>query len=277
MKAAATAAVRGHSVTLVEKARCLGGQMLLNRSIPGREEMVTAALDLEQNLRALNVEIHLNSEADRGMVRELAPDAVIVATGARPVVPDLTGTESSAVVQAWDLLDGTASAGPTVIIIGGNAVGLETALFLANQGTLAPDVLHFLMVNRAESVETLLELLNRGNKQITVVEMAKRAGKDIGASTRWTVMAELRRLGVNLLTATRAVAIIPGGLEVEREDGHEQLAADSIVLAAGSRPANRLTRDLSDLGVELHTVGDAHQPRNALSAIRDGFTLGLRI
>jgi len=93
--------------------------------------------------------------------------------------------------------------------MGGNGVGLETALYLAYQGTISPEVLFFLMANRAESQDTIQSLLNKGNKDITVVEMREKAGQDIGSSTRWTVMAELKRLGVKLMTRTKAKRITP--------------------------------------------------------------------
>ena len=67
-------------------------------------------------------------------------------------------------------------------------------------------LLHFLMINRAEPLDTLENLLNKGNKEVTVLEMQKKAGTDIGGSTRWTVMAELRRLGVNVMTDARALS-----------------------------------------------------------------------
>jgi 2,4-dienoyl-CoA reductase (NADPH2) len=163
------------------------------------------------------------------------------------------------------------------LIVGGNAVGLETALYLANQGTLAPEVLHFLMVNRAESFETLKSLLDQGNKEVTVVEMAARAGQDIGASSRWTVMAELRRLGVKIMTGTKAVRVEAEGLEVEKENNREILPAETIVLAVGSVSENKLSEALTGLVGEIHTIGDAKEPRNALEAIQEGFRLGMEI
>ena len=57
MKAACTAAERGHKVTLAEKKGVLGGQLLLNRHIPGRGELVTAVQDLISNLEGLDVEV----------------------------------------------------------------------------------------------------------------------------------------------------------------------------------------------------------------------------
>ena len=277
MKAACTAAERGHQVTLAERDNELGGQLLLNRYIPGRKEMVTAATDLINNLRALNVNTLLGREVDQGLVREMKPDVVIVATGASPTLPHIPGIETQGVATAWDVLSGKVHVGERVVIVGGNAVGLETALYLADQGTLPPEVLHFLVANRAESWETLEELVNHGDKHVTVVEMMKRAGEDIGSSTRWTVMIELRRLGVSVLTGATAVGITPEGVEIEKGQKRDLLPADSVVIAAGAEPENLLVDEMVDLVPEIYTIGDAKAPRNALEAIKEGFLTGLRI
>jgi 2,4-dienoyl-CoA reductase (NADPH2) len=277
MKAACTAAERGHRVLLVEKENQLGGQLLLNRNIPGRKELVTAVTDLVSNMKALSVDTILGKAVDGGFVRDMAPDAVILATGARPILPDMAGIEDEKVVQAWDVLAGKATVGKRVIIVGGNAVGLETALYLAHQGTLSPEVLHFLAVNRAETWETLDTLLNRGNKTVTVLEMMKKAGQDIGPSTRWTVLSELRRLGVTLLTGTKATEITSDGVQIEQENRHDLLAADTVVMAVGSKPERDLAAALQDILPEVVVVGDAKEPRNALEAIKEGFEAGLKV
>lgn len=277
MKAACTAAERGHRVTLVEKGNTLGGQLLLNRLIPGREELITAVTDLANNLQALGVDIRTDTAADAHTVKELAPDAVVVATGATPILPAIPGIDGDRVVHAWDLLAGEASVGGKVVVVGGNAVGLETALYVASIGTLSPDALHFLMANRAESEETLRELMNRGIKEVTVLEMIKKAGQDIGLTTRWTVLGELKRLGVVIRTGARVTGITSEGVEADTENGPEFVACDSVVIAAGSRSENQLVRDLELLVPEVHTVGDANTPRNALDAIQEGFEVGLKI
>jgi 2,4-dienoyl-CoA reductase (NADPH2) len=277
MKAACKLAERGHKVTLVEKSNLLGGQLLLNRRIPGREEIATAATDLANNVRALDMAVLLGTEGDTELVKKLAPDAVIVATGARPVTPDIPGSRGPNVVQAWDLLGGKVGTGKRVIIVGGNAVGLETALFLANQGTLSPEVLHFLMANRAESLETLSELLDRGIKDVTVVEMTKKTGQDIGQSTRWTVKSELKRLGVRIVINAKAVNITEEGLNIETEEGPDFLPADTVVLAVGSASENGLATEIEKLVPEVHIVGDAKSPRNALAAIEEGLRIGLKL
>jgi 2,4-dienoyl-CoA reductase (NADPH2) len=277
MKAACTAAERGHQVTLAERANELGGQLLLNRHIPGRKEMVTAAIDLTNNLRALHVNTLLRKEVYKEFVKEMEPDVVILATGASPLLPNIPGIETEGVVTAWDVLSGKANVGENVVIVGGNAVGLETAIYLADQGTLPPEVLHFLVANRAESWETLERLVNRGSKHVTVVEIMKKPGQDIGGSTRWTVMMELRRLGVNILTGAKAARIGPEGVEIEKGEDRNLLPADSVVIAAGAKSDNRLLAEIEDLVPEIHTIGDAREPRNALEAIKEGFLTGLRI
>jgi 2,4-dienoyl-CoA reductase (NADPH2) len=277
MKAACTAAERGHQVTLLEKSDHLGGQILLNRHIPGREEMLTLAENLQANLKALQVEVMLGREADLSLIREKSPDALVVATGAVPSVPDIPGVKGANVFQAWDVLSGAPRVGRRVVIVGGNAVGLETALYLANQGTISPDVVHFLVANQAEDWETIRELVNRGNKEVTVVEMTKKMGQDIGLSTRWTVMAELARLGVKLVPGAPVIGITEEGVRIRKGDEETLLPADTVILATGSKSVNTLSSDAADLVPEIYTIGDAVRPRNALEAVKEGFLTGLKI
>ncbi len=277
MKAACTTAERGHQVSLVERSDRLGGQLLLNRSIPGREEMSVAATDLINNLKAFDVDIVLNREADDAFVRDAAPDVVVLATGAKPLLPDIRGIETHGAILASDLLAGKAGVGKKVVIIGGNAVGLETALFLAHQGTISPEILHFLVTNRAETWDTLEELANRGNKEVTVLEMTKYAGKDIGSSTRWTVMSELKRLRVKIVTGAMALEVLQDGLKFEKDGVEDTLLADSVVFATGARSEKGLSKDIKDLSSEFYIIGDAKEPRNALEAIKEGYLTGLKI
>ena len=277
MKAACVAAERGHRVTLVEKSSRLGGQVVLNAKIPGRTEMISVVEDLENNLKSLPVEIILSEEATVTFVKERNPDALILATGASPFRPDLPGISREDVVMAWDVLSGSKTTGRRVVVIGGNAVGLETALFLAHQGTILPEVLHFLMTNRAETPETLEKLISKGNKEVCVVEMARKAGVDIGPSTRWTVFSELNRLGVKILTGAKAVEITEEGVKIETDQGTDVIPADSVVVAVGSRSENGLAQELAGEVPELHTIGDAKEPRNAMEAIKEGFLAALKI
>ncbi|MEZ4568296.1 MAG: FAD-dependent oxidoreductase [Desulfobacterales bacterium] len=100
--------------------------------------------------------------------------------------------------------------GDEVAIIGGGAVGLETALKVAEKGTITPEVLHFLFTHEAESVDRLRELMFCGTSKVTVFEMLPKVGKDVGKSTKWVLMSALEKYGVAIVTEAAVVSIKNG-------------------------------------------------------------------
>jgi len=277
LKCSITLRERGHQVILFESSPCLGGQLLLNERIPGRKEMVTLAMDLENQAKHLGVDIRLNTRAEVELILKEKPDAVVIATGARPHKLDIPGVDLPHVYQAWDVLKGKVMLKDPVVIIGGNAVGLETALYVASHGTLNPEDLFFLFTNKAEEVKDLWEYCSVGNKKVVILEMLPRAGKDLGQSTRWTVFAELKRLGVEIFTNTQATEIKEDGVIALKDDEKLEIKAGSVVLATGSVPQNELYTELLGHNLEVYLIGDAQKIGKAIDAIREGFELALRI
>lgn len=277
LEAARVAALRGHRVCLYEKGEKLGGQLHLAAVPPERGEFLTFVRYLENQLKKLNVAVHTRTEATSWHIKLENPDAVVVATGAEALQPDIKGVDRPNVIAAWDVLSGRVDTGKEVIIIGGGAVGLETALFLARKGTIDAETLHFLMFNQAESLETLNSLLFRGLKKITVVEMLKKLGQDIGTSTRWTIIQDLARLGVKTMTNALAKEITAEGLIVDREGQEELIHGETVVIATGAKAVNSLYEDLKDQIKEIYLIGDAKNPRKALEAVAEGLAVGRTI
>jgi 2,4-dienoyl-CoA reductase (NADPH2) len=277
MEAALTAAARSHQVTLYEKTERLGGQLNWATVPPGREEFETAIQSLAARMARLGIEVKLGQGVTLDLVRAASPDAVVVATGARPAVPAIPGAESEHVVQAGEVLEGKVDVGRKVVILGGGAVGCELALHLAQIGTMDASTLRFLLLNKAESWETLEALVTHGIKEVTLVEALPKVGQDIGLTTRWTILQDLRRYGVKMRVSATAREITPDGVVVEVDGKEELIEGDTVVLALGSSPDTALYEQLKDQVGELYLVGDARSPRKAYEAIHEGFRVGMEL
>ncbi len=278
MNAAITAADRGHKVALYEKSGRLGGQLYIAGAPPGREEFAVLADDLsEQVICREDISVHLNQTVDADLLDADKPDFVVLATGATPMTPPIPGIELPHVVQAWDVLLNKAYTGPRVVVLGGGAVGVETALFLAEKGTLSGDTLKFLLVNRAEDIETLADMAIKGTKKVTLIEMIDKIGKDFGKTTRWGMLQDVHRYGIETRVATKALEITTNGIRVETGAGTEEIPADTVVLAAGARSESSLEAVLKQKGIAYGVAGDATKIGMAFDAIHQGFEVGRTI
>ncbi|GAB6096051.1 FAD-dependent oxidoreductase [Desulfatiferula olefinivorans] len=274
MSAALSACDRGHAVSLYEKTDRLGGQLFLAAIPPGREEFAELARDLATQVSLKPIDVHLNTVVDGELLDRERPDAIIVATGAGPITPPIPGVDRPHVVQAWDVLADRADTGSRVVVIGGGAVGVETALFLSEKGTLSAEAIKFLLVNRAEDYDTLYDLATRGSKQVTLIEMAGKVGAGIGRSTKWVMMQEIDRNRIDIRVGTRALEITDDGVRVQCGDRIEDIPADSVVLAAGAAPVNTLATLAKDRGIACVTAGDARAIALAFDAVHQGHEAG---
>ena len=277
MSAALAARARGHWVTLLERAQRLGGQLHLAAAPPGRAEFATLAADLSRQIMDAGITVRLGCEVSVERIAEMAPGAVILATGAQPMVPPIAGSDLPHVVQSWDVLAGRVTTGRRIAVIGGGAVGVETALFLAEKGTLSADAVKFLLVNRAEDPETLYRMATQGTCKVTLIEMQEKVGKEIGKSTRWAMMQDLSRAGVTVCSGATVTEITPSGVVLQTGESTETVPADSVVLAAGAAPYNPLQAALEARGIACRVVGDASRIGLAFDAVHQGYRVGMEI
>ncbi|MCP4671645.1 MAG: NADH:flavin oxidoreductase, partial [Desulfobacula sp.] len=107
-----------------------------------------------------------------------------------------------------------------------------------------------------------------------LLEMIDKIGKDIGKSTRWGMLQELSRFGIETNIETKALVITPKGVKVSSKQGEAVIPADSVVLAAGSVSYNPLEKILKSQGIEYKVIGDAGQIGLAFDAVHQGFRAG---
>jgi 2,4-dienoyl-CoA reductase (NADPH2) len=277
LEAARVAAVRGHKVTLYEKEPKLGGQVSLAALRPGRGEL-EALLDYFRNeMQRLGVEMKLGQKFSPDILAAEKPDVIVIAAGATPIRPPIPGIEDGKVTYASEVLTGQVETGERVVIIGGGATGVETALFLAKKGAITSDAALHLISTGAADAKFAVALATRGPKKVTILEMLGRIGADIGMSTRWALLGELRRDGVEMITKAKVEKITQSGA-VYTQDGEERLAeADTVVIAMGAESDNRLVEALKGEHFEVHAIGDCVKPRKILEAIHEGAAVGRTI
>jgi len=246
--AAWVAAARGHQVILMEKSAQLGGQFLPAAVPPGKQELARAIRFYIEMCKKYNVEILLNLEADAALVESLQPDVVILATGAVPKelhVPN----QGLPVVQAVDILAGKGSPGQRNLIVGGGQVGLETAKYLLNQ-----------------------------NRQATIIEILGSVGEDMHVHIKHFLFKTLETGGVEILTNMEVKEFTKDGALCQSDKGERKLTGyDLAILALGSEAYNPLEQELRSRLKEVHVIGDAAKPRNAVVAIDEGALLALEI
>jgi 2,4-dienoyl-CoA reductase (NADPH2) len=250
MEAARIARLRGHTVSLWERDDELGGKLDVASRAPSKTTVLDFAAYQSRTLAELGVEIHTGVEVTPERVAQEAPDAVVIATGAAPLVPPIPGLDGAHVVDAQRILLGQLAIEPgeRVAVIGGSATGCETAEFL--MGTAS---------------------------EITILEMLPTVGRGIELITRQRLVKELKAGGVRILTGSRVTAVEPGRVLYEPSDGQPQaLEVDRVALAIGWRPrGNRLAETLD--GRELHVIGDALTPADFVAAINAGANAGLAV
>ncbi len=277
MAAAIAAAERGHQVTLYERDLRLGGQLHLAGAPPGRGEFRLLADDLARRVAACGVRVVLATAVDGELLAAERPEVLIDACGGVPVTPPLPGVDGPQVVQAWDVLAGRAGVGRRVTVIGGNAVGVETALLLAEIGTLSGEELKFLLVNNAVAPEKLYQLATSGSKEVTLVEMADNLGANFGKSTRWGMLQDLDRCGVRALSGAKVVEIGAAAVVLDRQGERCEIEADTVVLAVGTRSAPSLRQAAEELGIRYEAAGDVLQPATVFEATHQGHKVGRAI
>jgi 2,4-dienoyl-CoA reductase-like NADH-dependent reductase (Old Yellow Enzyme family)/NADPH-dependent 2,4-dienoyl-CoA reductase/sulfur reductase-like enzyme len=249
MKAAATAAERGHDVTLYEQNPELGGAVRCERAIPFKKDYFNIIGVLERRMQKAGVEVKKGVAFTPEIAEAEMPDAVIVAVGAKPLIPPLDGMDSSKVLIANRLSDDEAAVGATVVVLGGGLVGSEAAVHLAQRG-----------------------------HQVTIVEMLDDITADANVIHARLLRAKITELGITVLTKTKGVSVTDTGLEVaDREGGREVLPADTILVAAGQRPDFEAADALANSAPVVKYIGDCVKPKNVSEALTRGYYAALSI
>lgn len=242
MYTAALAAKQGHDVTLWEKNLQLGG---LANAAGGPD----FKFDVKRYIDHLIADVYQSGvkvrfiEATPEKVDNFGADIVIIAAGAKAVIPPITGIDGENVITAYQLLAENVPVGKDVVVLGGGHVGCEAALDLYNQG------------KNVTVIEALDHILAAPMPRNSYQALTKAIGES----------------DVRCLTNTKMTEITDKGVKFSGPEGDGEIACDNVVLAVGYKPDQSLMEQLKGKPYKVVSIGDYNAVRDFLHAIEEGF------
>ncbi|MDO4620354.1 MAG: NAD(P)/FAD-dependent oxidoreductase [Lachnospiraceae bacterium] len=246
LKAAVTAAQRGHKVILCEKSDRVGGILKCEQAIDFKQEMYQLGLSLEAQAREAGVEIRVNTEVNAAYAESIRPDYAILAVGSNPIVPPIPGIDGENVVVVNNYYLEKEKVKDSVVVLGGGLAGCEAAIHLAQDG-----------------------------KQVHLVEMRDTLAPDANIRHRPILMQMIEK-HVHAHTGLQGLQITGEGVICKNAAGESVLIPGETVICALGQRANRAGADaLRDIAPVVREIGDCVRPSNITNAIYQGYHAGL--
>jgi 2,4-dienoyl-CoA reductase (NADPH2) len=264
MEAARVSAMRGHEVTLYEKGHKLGGLLPLASLVKGHEGeyLMEFVHYLERQVSKLGVDVRTGKEFNLSLIEELKPDAVIVAAGGIPTIPEIPGINRRNVVSVpklhrmlkfylrfagpellGELTKIWMPVGKKVVIIGGGLQGCELAEFLVKRG-----------------------------RKVTIVEAAETMGEGVPERKRHPLFRWLKNKGVEMMSGVKYEEITEKGLTIVTKEGERRtIEADTIIPAVPLLPNAGLLETLRGKVAEVYLIGDCSEPKVIIDAVAAGY------
>lgn len=289
MEAARRLTLRGHKVTLFEESSQLGGTARIAAiAYAPNGDFVEW---LKARLKELNVDVRLDTRADAQAIRALAPDAVIVATGAIRRAPDIPGKDlphvhDSASLRALLLGEGSDEASAKTSLTQRLAMGAARAAGLTSNPDMVRKASKLWMpvgdkvvIVGGELVGLeLAEFLHERGRQVMVIDDAPKFGRGLSPTRRSVMLEAMPGEGIGLHEGASAIAIGKQAVTfIDAEGTSREIAADTVIIAKGAQANTGLYDELLADGVEAHMVGDCQGVGYIIGAVRTAADVAARI
>lgn len=248
LKAAYTAAQRGHQVILMEKDAELGGILKSEQALPFKYEMYQLSLTFAKQCRDAGVEIRLQTEATKELIEKEAPDAVIIAAGSRPLILPIPGIDGENVTIVNDYYLKKENVKDEVVVLGGGLAGCEAAIHLAKEG-----------------------------KKVTIVEMRDELAPDANVRHRPLLLKEIQALA-EVRTGLKGLEVTKEGVICEDKDKNRHMVkGGSVICALGQRARTDVVEALRDTAPYVAVIGDCAKVSTITNAVYQGYHAALDI
>ncbi|QHG85513.1 FAD-binding protein (plasmid) [Rhodococcus rhodochrous] len=253
LKAATVAAQRGHAVTLYEAGRRVGGQVLLAERLPGRAEFGGAITNLIAESQRSGVQIVTGTQVDTALIRDKAPDTVILATGSTPRAPSIEIADDPVVLEARDVVNGADVPSGRIVIADWRCdwIGLGVARMLAERG-----------------------------RKVTLCVDGYMAGEMLQQYVRDEMLSAAHEAGVEVIPNVSVMGIDEDTVYLQHRLSGQPVMVDDVaatVFSLGPIPNNGLQAQIADLGIDVTAIGDCLAPRTVEEAVLEGLKAAWKI
>ena len=249
LEAAATLAERGFSPVIFERKPYIGGLVEIAKVPPHKTKFAWMIEYYEKQLKRLDVEVRLSTPATIEAIEEVAPYAVIAATGSDEIVPPIPGIGSKNVIHVRELLEKRVQeTGKDVVVIGAGMTGIEAAYYMASMG------------NKVKVIEILPPPVGLSLADSLTFRDTKRAGVEFYFEHSLQKIMNGNVLVKNILTNEEIL-----------------MSADMVVLSLGIRPNTELYDELKEKFNRIYKVGDCSDLGKIAQAVRSGSNIGYRL
>ncbi|MBE6991275.1 MAG: FAD-dependent oxidoreductase [Ruminococcaceae bacterium] len=229
MKAALTAAERGHKVTLFEKSDHLGGQLIHADKMAFKIPLRRYKEYLVRQVGKADVDVRLNTDATTEMIAAGGYDAVIAACGAVPNMLDIPGADASYVIPPIEVFGNEEKLGEKIVVVGGAMTGTETACHLSQLG-----------------------------KSVTLITRQKRPVDDHESHAERVFRELIIDSGIKIQPLSQTTRIEDGKVYCVDADGVEHcFEADTVVVSAGISANVDECMKFAGLSDQFFVVGDS--------------------
>ena len=246
MKAAITAAQRGHEVILYEKEAELGGQLICSEYDSSKQDLKRMKDYLITQIKKTEVKVYLNAKANPELLKEEKADSIILALGAYPMV----GKEKNQIFNCIEAYKHMDEVGGNVVIIGGGSIGCELGVDLAKTG-----------------------------KNVTILEIGSVLNRTLNDIMKTALMTEMKKyLNLTAITNISCREIREHSVTAETEDGNvKEFPADTVIFAAGMKSRIDEANEFYGIAQDTNIIGDANRVGTVWNALEDGYYISANL
>ena len=266
LSAATIAAQRGHTVTLFDADKEIGGQFNMAKQIPGKEEFYETIRYFNKQIELQQVTLKLNTKVTAADLKNGNFDEVIIATGIHPRKPKMEGIDHPKVYNYIDVLKLKKPVGKRVAVIGAGGIGFDVSEYLTHEGeSTALNIDAWLKewgidktMEARSGIEGISAEVHPSPREIFMFKRSKgKFGGNLGKTTGWIHRSTLKKKKVQFINNVQYTKIDDEGLHYVQNEEQKILAVDNVIVCAGQVPLNALVAPLEAEGIKVHVVGGA--------------------